>query len=126
MGSQQLSALCLPPYSLGLSLGDHSQDLILQCLLPRRNCCTWRAQQPCHSCLAPLSRHLLPRDMPKAGHRAEPHSFVGLYRFSWGMDAVDEEETSVLVKEFVSGGSGIHWDLELELCPDELVLKKTQ
>lgn len=72
--------------------------------------------QPCHGCLAPLSRQLLPRDMPKAGHRAEPHSFVGLYYFSWGMDAVDEEEKSVLVKEIVSGGSGIHWDLELELC----------
>lgn len=36
MGSQQLSALCLPPHSLALSLGDHSQDLVLQCLL-RRN-----------------------------------------------------------------------------------------
>lgn len=25
----------------------------------------------CHSCLAPPSRRLLPRDMPKTGHRAE-------------------------------------------------------
>lgn len=55
--------------------------------------------QPCHSCLVPLSRHLLPHAVPKAGHRAEPHSFVGLYCFSWGMDAVDEEEKSVLVKD---------------------------
>lgn len=30
--------------------------------------------QPCHSCLVPLSRHLLPHDVPKAGHRAEPHT----------------------------------------------------
>lgn len=35
MGSQQLSALCLPPQSLALPLGDRSQDLVLQCLLPR-------------------------------------------------------------------------------------------
>lgn len=35
MGSQQLSALCLPPQFLALSLGDCSQDLVLQCLLPR-------------------------------------------------------------------------------------------
>lgn len=32
--------------------------------------------QPCHSCLAPLSRHLLPHDVPKTGHRAEPHTVL--------------------------------------------------
>lgn len=53
--------------------------------------------QPCHSCLAPLSRHLLPCDVPKTGHRAEPHSLVGLYCFLWGTDAEDEKEKSVLI-----------------------------
>lgn len=33
--SAAVSALCLPAHSLALCLGDHSQDVILQCLLPR-------------------------------------------------------------------------------------------
>lgn len=35
MGRQQLNALCLPPHSLAPSFADHSQDVFLQCLLPR-------------------------------------------------------------------------------------------
>lgn len=34
MGNLHLSALCLPPHCLALSLGDH--DVTLQCLLPRK------------------------------------------------------------------------------------------
>lgn len=54
--------------------------------------------QPCHSCLAPLSRHLLPRDVPKTGHRTEPHTVLLVCSFSWGTDAEDEEEKPVLTK----------------------------
>lgn len=68
--------------------------------------------QPCHSCLAPPSRHLLPCDMPKTGRRAEPPTFL-LFVFCllWGTDAEEDEKRKKIYSEqvpFIAGGSGIH------------------
>lgn len=49
--------------------------------------------QPCHSCLAPRFRHLLPRDVPKTGHRAEPTHFCCFgFCLSWGTKAEEDEK----------------------------------
>lgn len=82
--------------------------------------------QPCHSCLAPLPRHLLPRDVPKAGHTVEPHTVLLVCTAFHGVQMQKTKRKNLFWLKTVC----IRWiwdSLVFEtgtVCPDELVLKK--